>query len=61
LVRAFYSDPRFLILDVATNSLNWESLEAVGKNWKRNCRTVIMIGHAAQELFACERTMTVSY
>lgn len=63
LARALVTDPRILILDEATSSLDYESEAIVHRNMRRICagRTVIVIAHRLAALREADRIVVLEH
>lgn len=63
LARALVGDPRILILDEATSSLDYESEAIVHRNMRRICtgRTVFVIAHRLAALREADRVLVLEH
>ena len=61
IARALASDPRMLILDEATSSLDYESEKLVQQNMQKICagRTVFLIAHRLSTVRHADRILTI--
>jgi subfamily B ATP-binding cassette protein HlyB/CyaB len=61
LARALLTDPRVLVLDEATSSLDYESEQAIQRNMRAICRgrTVIIIAHRLTALREAQRILVM--
>jgi len=61
IARALLPDPRLLILDEATNELDYESERIIRDNMKRICegRTVFIVAHRLSTVKSCDRILTL--
>ncbi len=61
IARALLPDPRLLILDEATNELDYESERIIRENMQRICagRTVFIVAHRLSTVRHCERILTL--
>lgn len=61
IARALLPDPRLLILDEATNELDYESERIIRENMQRICkdRTVFIVAHRLSTVRHCDRILTM--
>jgi subfamily B ATP-binding cassette protein HlyB/CyaB len=61
IARALLPDPRLLILDEATNELDYESERIIRDNMKQICegRTVFIVAHRLSTVKHCDRILTL--
>jgi subfamily B ATP-binding cassette protein HlyB/CyaB len=61
IARALLPNPRLLILDEATNELDYESERVIRENMKRICvgRTVLIVAHRLSTVRHCDRILTL--
>ena len=57
IARALYNNPKILVLDEATNSLDDKTEQAIIKevNYLKGKKTIIMIAHRISTLSNCEK------